>query len=61
MRFDKQKDFAKFLGVTEQQISLWENQEKQPKLETAWRLKEKIGCKLDDLFEWIEESGSPFE
>ena len=56
LMIDRKKDFAAFLGVTPEQISEWESQRKQPSLDTAWRLKEKLGCTLDDLFEWIDEA-----
>ena len=56
LQIDTQKEFAEFLGVKQQMLSRWENQTQQPTLETAWRIKEKLGCHVDDLFEWIEGS-----
>ncbi|WP_422393091.1 helix-turn-helix domain-containing protein [Neomoorella thermoacetica] len=56
LRIDRQKDFANFLGVTPQQLSLWETQQQQPNLETLIKLWKKLRTKipyinLQDLIE----------
>lgn len=53
---DTQTQFAEFLGVTRQQLNVWERHEGEPSLETAYKLwiklKEKIpDMNLQDLFE----------
>lgn len=39
---DTQKEFAELVGVTRQQINLWENQKTQPAIETLVKL---WGCR----------------
>lgn len=54
---DTQKEFAELVGVTRQQINLWENQKTQPAIETLvklWlRLQQKIPeINLQDLLDY---------
>ena len=47
-----QTEFAQILGVKVAQYNRWENQKQQPEIETAFKIANKIGCKIDDLFEF---------
>jgi putative transcriptional regulator len=46
----KQKDVAKEIGVSSQQLSNWINGVSYPRFEAAYRLAKVLGCKLDDLY-----------
>ncbi|MEN6349358.1 MAG: helix-turn-helix transcriptional regulator [Syntrophomonas sp.] len=46
---DTQTEYASLLGVTRQQISLWENQSGQPNPETMIKIWKKLRVKLLDL------------
>jgi DNA-binding XRE family transcriptional regulator len=47
-----QTEFAEWLGVKLAQYNRWENQKQQPEINTSFRLAKKIGCKVDDLFDY---------
>jgi DNA-binding XRE family transcriptional regulator len=55
MKMMNQTEFAQFLGVQATQISLWERNKKQLTLESAWEIKKKLNCTLDELFEEAPE------
>lgn len=46
----KQKNVAKELGVTPQQLSNWVKGVSYPRFETAYKLAKLLDCKLDDLY-----------
>lgn len=46
-----QKEFAEMVGVAQPQYSRYERQERQPHIEIAIQIANKLGLKLDDLFE----------
>lgn len=46
----KQKDVAKELGVSAQQLSNWVKGVSYPRFETAFKLAKLLGCKVDDLY-----------
>lgn len=46
-----QKEFAEFLAVSRSQISLWERNEQGLSLESAWKIKKKLDCTIDELYE----------
>jgi putative transcriptional regulator len=45
-----QKEFANFLGLNATQYNRYENQERQPTLEIALLISEKVGRSVNDLF-----------
>jgi putative transcriptional regulator len=45
-----QKQFADFLGVQLSLYNRWELQTKQPNLESAWKLSQKLNCTINELF-----------
>ncbi|MBP2653370.1 MAG: hypothetical protein H6Q73_939 [Firmicutes bacterium] len=47
-----QTEFAEFLGVKLSQYNRYEMQKQQPEIETAFRISRKLGCKVDDLFDY---------
>ncbi len=49
-----QTEFAEWLGINKYQYNRYERQAAQPTLEIAWRIAEKLGIKIDDLFERVE-------
>lgn len=49
MGYKFQKDFAEFLGVSRFSINQWENQKKQPNVETLCMIFEKLKKELPDL------------
>ena len=50
----KQTDIFEVFGVTQKQFSNWVTGKSFPRLEEAFRLAEYLGCKVDDLWEYIE-------
>ena len=58
LHVDKQIEFAEMLGISRQQLNIWENQKGQPNLPTAYQIASKLsnitGKKvyIEDLFEW---------
>lgn len=46
----KQKDVAKEIGVSSQQLSNWVTGESYPRMKQAFKLAEFLGCKVDDLY-----------
>lgn len=51
----KQQDLSEKLGVTKQTMNAWVNGRSMPTLETAFKLANLLGCKVDDLYKYIEE------
>jgi len=47
-----QTEFADYLGVKISQYNRYELQKQQPEIETAFRISRKLGCKVDDLFDY---------
>lgn len=50
-RVIKQKEFADIIGINKYQYNRYERQDSQPSLEVAWGIAEKLGVKIEDLFE----------
>lgn len=50
----KQHELSSILGVTKQTMSLWVNGKSMPTLETAFNISKLLNCKVDDLFNYIE-------
>lgn len=46
-----QTEFAAWLGLNKYQYNRYELQAVQPSLEIAWGIAEKLGIKIDELFE----------
>lgn len=46
-----QTEFAQWLGLNKYQYNRYERQAAQPALELAWVIAEKLGVKIEDLFE----------
>lgn len=46
---DTKTEYAKFLGCTVQQVSLWEKQQAQPNLETLIKIWKKLKTEFKDI------------
>jgi DNA-binding XRE family transcriptional regulator len=53
--YKKQEDVAKLLGVTRHSFGNWARGATVPSLYEAFRLARLFNCKVDDLFEVVEE------
>ncbi|MEH7355680.1 helix-turn-helix transcriptional regulator [Neobacillus drentensis] len=51
----KQSDIYKEFEVTQKQFSNWVTGTSAPRLELAFKLAKRLGCKVDDLWEYKEE------
>lgn len=47
--YRKQKDFAKFLGVSSVNYNRWENNLTQPSVEMVLKIAELLGLKVEDI------------
>lgn len=47
--YKKQKDFAKYLGISQTNYNKWENNSSQPGMETVLRIAKKINIKIEDI------------
>lgn len=47
--YRKQKDFAKFLGVSSVNYNRWENNLTQPSVEMVLKMAELLGLKVEDI------------
>lgn len=47
--YRKQKDFAKFLGVSPVNYNRWENNLTQPSVEMVLKIAELLGLKVEDI------------
>ena len=47
--YRKQKDFAKFLGVSSGNYNRWENNLTQPSVEMVLKIAELLGLKVEDI------------
>jgi transcriptional regulator with XRE-family HTH domain len=54
----KQKDFAERLGIAPQVLSEIESNRRFLSAPYALRISEELGCRLDDLFEPVPQSGA---
>jgi DNA-binding XRE family transcriptional regulator len=50
-----QMKLAEEMNESKQTISLWANGRKTPTLKKAFRLADKLGCTVDELWEYIKE------
>lgn len=50
-----QKELAKKLEVTPQQLNNWIRMDPNPRLETLFKVAKKLGVKVDDLYELKED------
>lgn len=48
------QEVAQMLGVTRQQLSNWIHDRAWPRMDMAFRVADKLGCKVDDLYEYEE-------
>lgn len=48
-------EFAKFLGMKHPQYSRYENNIKQPNLETVMKICNKVNKKVEDLMEYVPD------
>lgn len=55
MGYKKQKDFAEFLGLKVAQYNKFENNKDQPTLDGAFRICEKLGKNINEVFYYIKE------
>ena len=59
LMIDTQKEFAEVIQCTPQQVNVWEKQESQPNVSTAYSIANLLsnytGTKIyiEDIFEWI--------
>lgn len=51
----KQSEIYKEFNVSQKQFSNWVTGTSSPRLEQAFKLAHKLGCKVDDLWEYKEE------
>lgn len=51
----RQTRFAEMVGMTKQQVNDYVNGRKIMTLETARRVAQTLGCKVEDLYEWVED------
>lgn len=51
----KQVWVAKQMGINQTVLSRWANNRGKPSVDRLFKLAKVIGCKVDDLYEWIEE------
>ncbi len=55
-----QKDLASHLGVTQGAVMKWETGRCLPALDTAFRIAEALGCRIDDLIKKSPGEGAVF-
>lgn len=48
--FDKQNDFAEFLGISQSMYNKYERHTAQPSLDVALRIAKKLNKKVEDIF-----------
>jgi putative transcriptional regulator len=53
-----QKEFAIYLGIRYEQYNRYERQDRQPNLEVALRMSEKLGVTVNDIVYLVDESDS---
>lgn len=51
----KQSQLYEEFDISQKQFSNWVTGASTPKLEVAFKLANRLGCKVDDLWEYIEE------
>jgi DNA-binding XRE family transcriptional regulator len=51
----KQSELFKEFNISQKQFSNWVIGESSPRLEVAFKLAKRLGCKVDDLWEYKEE------
>lgn len=51
----KQSDLYKEFGVSQKQFSNWVTGQSAPRLEIAFKLAARLGCKVDELWEYKED------
>lgn len=51
----KKKYIAEKMGVSQTQLSNWVNNRNYMPIDKAYKLADMLGCKVDDLYERIEE------
>lgn len=51
----QQLEVAEYMKESKQTISAWANGHSEPSLIKAYRLAHFLGCKVDDLWEYVEE------
>jgi transcriptional regulator with XRE-family HTH domain len=52
------KEVAEHLGVSEGRVSEWSKGKGYPRFEALWKMAKFLGCKMDDLYEEIEEENN---
>lgn len=55
MGYKKQKDFAELLELNRSQYNKYENNKEQPSIDILYKISQKLGIKIDDLIEYVEE------
>ena len=53
-----QAELGEKIGVTRQTVAAIEQGKYSPTLETAFRIADVFGVRLDDVFRWAEEGGA---
>lgn len=53
-----QKEFAAYLGIRYEQYNRYERQDRQPNLEIALRISEKLGVTVNDIVYLNDQSNS---
>jgi transcriptional regulator with XRE-family HTH domain len=53
----RQTRFAEMVGMSKQQINDYVNDRVIMSLETAMRFSKALDCRIEDLYEWIEDDG----
>lgn len=53
-----QTEFAAFLGISSDQYNRYENNRRQPKLDVALRISERLGVSVNEIF-YLDEPTAP--
>lgn len=56
-----QTNMAKLMGVTKQQFSLWNVGKSFPRAEKLYKMAHLLGCKVEELYDYIPGEESPDE
>lgn len=51
----QQQELANILNVTKQTMNAWCNNRANPPLEVSFKIAKILNCKVDDLFQYIDE------
>lgn len=55
----RRKFIANKMGITPQQLSNWIHERNYPTIDKAFKIADLLGCKVDDLYERVENMKDP--